>query len=140
MRRLFAACVVVLSVGCAQPVPIHPFDSTSVRELDHLPEVVDEACAIVGLECAHSSHSYGAVTVDIVDATGSIHGRNFDKPCSPVVWFDEDPNILAHELGHVFELEDLHGEPENVMNQASQGDVLTDDQQDTVWFHADLFV
>ncbi len=139
--------------GCSAPVPLSVRDGVTVgHDMETLPEVVEDACGLLGIACEASEWEYGAVQLDliVVDADRErehmghalvVHGRTDDSPCTPKVWADPtDVTYVAHELGHVFGLEHNHVD-HNLMNSDGRPDTdITDEQIDRVVQHADWFV
>lgn len=149
---LLALAVVLgwLLVGCAQPIPINVRDAgTGESSMDELPEVVHEACAVLGLVCEASDRVYGSVSLDLIPFfSGDVAGVSRDAVCQPIVWAEPEVHKLAHELGHVFEADAVVGAdgeghldlPDNVMSHDGGGLELLPSQEDAIADAADLFV
>lgn len=110
IRILIAA---LLLTGCSgDSVPIAVFDE-SYRATDpgrdELPEVVADACDVLGIAChAADFKDLGVVTVALVPDSTELQqkGRVLASfACRQIVWSVDDPFVLAHELGHVFGLD-----------------------------------
>lgn len=114
-------------VGCASPLPLRVRDQEHREDLAELPDEVLDACAIFGFECAPSDETWGVITIDLIHVDGWVQGRTLDRPCRPSVWSEPRAERIAHEMGHVLELDDVDVE-DNVMHLEARGDALTDRQ------------
>lgn len=100
----------------------HPSDAT-----------IADAEELLGLELSTDVYRNGEGAVFLVhgEQTGKHAGETevVDR-CSPIVWVDDDPVALAHELGHALGLEHTD-DPGNLMYPVWHGGLeLTDTQID----------
>lgn len=144
-RILVLLAISVVLCACAVPLPISVRDGQTIgHDMQELPVEVEQACDMLEIECVATDWDYGAVQLDliIVDADAErdhmghaqvVKGRTEDAPCTPRSWADPTKiRYIAHELGHIFELEHSH-EIGNVMNgDGHGGSDFTDEQLDSI--------
>jgi hypothetical protein len=104
-------------------------------------DVVQEACDVWGITCAPSLDERGAIVVLLTENDGRVEGSDrmlgglaTPRACRPRLWSVDEPNTLAHEIGHVLGL-DHHDDPDNVMFHAP-GAHVTPEQTARVQRHA----
>lgn len=122
--------VAALVGGCAEPLPVHVLDH------DDIPLEVEDACEIIGLLCESDDHDYGTITIELVPLTpsGTLRVRGVTEgggSCSPEIWVEPVPRLIAHELAHALGLEHRESE-DGLMRAVRQGDELSDDEQDEI--------
>lgn len=140
--RPLAAALLVLLPACAGPIPVYLTTSDAAGPVtDPSPrvrETLDGGFGWWGLEYELVGpdawqRSYGAIDLAILELEPGVayDGQAFrPAPCRPSVWVRPDALDLAHELGHVFDLEHVD-DPDNLMHSAGGGPEpeLTDAQE-----------
>ena len=96
-----------------------------------------------GITCAPTLDELGAIVAIITENDGSVEGSDTmlgglatPRACRPRLWSVDEPETLAHEIGHVLGL-NHHDDPDNVMHHAP-GHLVTPEQTKRVHRHAHL--
>lgn len=131
MRRMFAVGSIIAGVltitACTEPLPI---------KVDGPSENIAEACDLLGIECTASRRAFGAIELRIVGTDECdpederVSGWMSDARCIPRGCAENNPYVIAHEIGHALELSHVDDD-DNLMAECP-GTELTDQQLDTV--------
>lgn len=136
MKRLLLLCLIS---GCSsEDEPEHRSDTVPIDPVAYLPafspETLEGAAEILGLELVERDTwgDHGAVVlIRVEEEVAGFRGYTEVENCTPVVWAIDNPNTLAHELGHALGL--LHvDDRDNLLDRHGTGDDLTDEQIDTM--------
>lgn len=134
------AIVLLLACSCAEPLPLRVRTLSNADPVEVLPEVVTDACEILGVACEATDHEYGAITIDLIPIdSGRVRGRSQSDHCRRLIWVDPTPLRIAHELGHAMELEHVDDES-NLMHLNAEDSELTDAQLDKIAVYGGLIV
>lgn len=147
ITKSFIFVAVLALAGCPEPLPLRVTTGHQAEALDELPDAVMEACELLEVACDATHKEYGSVTVNLVELDFHppgqdrilIGGRDDDSICSPSLFVDPTRSErVAHELGHIFELE--HVDDERNLMHIVAGDELNYDQLYTVQSKIDLLL
>lgn len=145
--RLFAL-MLPLCGACAGPVPVSVLETWDLGRSTGDPspearEILDEAFAAWELEWVPDSSIDGSLELTFTwfeDGTSGVHGFGVSSgDCDKSIAVEPDALLLAHEIGHVFGLEEHHEEPGFVLSHPVLGWEITDDQLATVGEVAEEF-
>lgn len=137
------ARLAMLIAGCAAPLPVRVLDAHEGKgALAELPTVVEDACAMLGLECEPTDDGYGSLRLTLLEADDQhLRGQGFDAPmCKPFAWADPEPLTVAHELGHALGLKHVANRDNMMFPTEPHGLELTDHQRRVLERHADRLV
>lgn len=101
------------------PVPVRVVDVAQDKvPLEELPEMLEDACHVIGIECAPTDDLHGSVRVTIQPLSEpGVLGEGRDEPmCKPWMWIASDAPLgaWAHELAHTLGLNHVD-DPDNLM-------------------------
>jgi hypothetical protein len=134
------ALVVLLACSCAEPLPLRVRTLSSSKPVKVLPEVVTDACEILGVACEPSRRAYGSVTIDLIPIDdGRVRGREQSDLCRRLIWVDPTPLRVAHELGHALELDHVD-DRSNLMHINAKDTELDDEQLNRIELIGGLIV
>lgn len=146
MRRLVLS--LLLLAGCSGPVPVSvvttwDLERSSGDPSEEAREIVDEAFAAWGLSWAPSDTIDASLELTLTwfeDGTSGVHGFNVSSgDCDKSITVEPDALLLAHEVGHVFGLEEHDEEQGHVMSHPLLGWEIGDGQAAVVQDDADRF-
>lgn len=142
-------CIAALAlVGCAGPVPVSILTTWDIERAtdnptDETRAIVDEAFEAWGVAWETSSTIDGSLELTLTwfeDGAAGVHGFGVASgDCDKSVTVEPEGLLLAHELGHVFGLEDHDEDAGRIMSHPVLGWDVSDAQIDGVQDNADRF-
>ena len=130
----------LLACSCAEPLPLRVRTLASSKPVKVLPEVVTDACEILGVACEATDRVYGSITVDLIPIpSGRVRGRSQSDHCRRLIWVDPTPLRVAHELGHALELDHVD-DRSNLMHINAKDTELDDEQLNRIEIVGGLIV
>lgn len=132
-RALIALLSLSLSACAGAAIPVKL--ATDLPRAD-VYALLEEASDILQMPIEVQNTSYGAITLDVHDASGRIRGRAFgDTGCKRTAWAEPDPSVIAHEIAHTLGLDHVDDDS-NLMSPTAAGTELTDAQLDWISWKA----
>lgn len=134
------ALPLALLCACAEPLPLRVRTLDNSQPVTVLPDVVVDACEILGVACEATDRGYGSITLDLIPIpSGRVRGRSQAQLCRRLIWVDPTPLRIAHELGHALELDHVD-DRSNLMHINAKDTELTDEQLDRIEIVGGLIV
>jgi hypothetical protein len=113
LLRTLGPMVATFSISCADTVPVYLIAKTPPHE------VLEEAGDLLGYPIELVDFRRGAIMLEIVEVRSQPVGMYYGgRPCRAVTRSNENPLVVAHEIGHALGLQhiDVEEYPDNLMS------------------------
>jgi len=147
MKKLFL--FLFMLAGCSEEVPIYLSDA---QYIDRNIDLVHEATDILGLYPTFVDFQHGAIELEFLEyyqwecvrkESGHLDAVGLAKDsvgCHRFGYVSPDPDIIAHELGHLIADLQHHPSEKNIMYYALRKDqTLNNDQYEEIMIDLNLF-